>query len=188
MKAYLSTILNVVVVSLCLGGIVAGLGVPGWRSTLKADTGYYYSVYVDVKPGSCPNALNVGNKGKLPVAIVSSSDFDATDIDVDTIRLQGEAVPDKATIEDVATPYEGMLSDEYSCHDYESDGKLDLNLKFKTKDVADAIGPVFDGDVVVLSISGYTRNGELFQGEDVIIVRKKGRERNAGKTEKERRE
>ena len=49
------------------------------------------SVDVDIKPGSCPNPLNVASKGVLPVAILGSGDFDVTDIDIAPTRLAGVA-------------------------------------------------------------------------------------------------
>jgi hypothetical protein len=60
-------------------------------------------VDIDIKPGSCPNPLNLKSKGVLPVAILGSEDLDVSTIDVDTIRLEGVA-PLRSRLEDVATP------------------------------------------------------------------------------------
>ncbi|UCF66491.1 MAG: hypothetical protein JSV80_11920 [Acidobacteriota bacterium] len=43
----------------------------------------------DVKPGSCPNPVNVTSRGTLPVAILGTADLDVTTIDPDSIRLAG---------------------------------------------------------------------------------------------------
>ncbi len=41
----------------------------------------------DIKPGSFPNSINVGAGGNVPVAIFSSSTFDATTVDPTTVTL-----------------------------------------------------------------------------------------------------
>ena len=38
-------------------------------------------VPIDIKPGSCPNPINVKSKGVLPVAVVGNSSFDVTQVD-----------------------------------------------------------------------------------------------------------
>ena len=47
------------------------------------------SVPVDIKPGGCPNPLNVGSQGVLPVAILGTSDLDVTTIKPETVTLNG---------------------------------------------------------------------------------------------------
>ena len=41
-------------------------------------------VNIDIKPGSETNTINLGSKGNVPVAILSTTVFDAT-----TVRLKG---------------------------------------------------------------------------------------------------
>ncbi len=57
----------------------------------------------DIKPGSCPNPLNVKSNGVLPVAILGTATFDVNDIDVSTLEINGVS-PIKSSIEDVAAP------------------------------------------------------------------------------------
>jgi len=59
------------------------------------------TVAVDVKPGSCPNPLNLKSRGILPVAILGSEDFDIDTIDIASIRLEG-VMAVRSNIEDVA--------------------------------------------------------------------------------------
>ncbi|MQY56694.1 hypothetical protein GH140_00640, partial [bacterium] len=47
-------------------------------------------VFVDIKPGSCPNPLNLKSKGVLPIAILGTEDFDVTKIDPATLILVRE--------------------------------------------------------------------------------------------------
>lgn len=94
-------------------------------------------VPIDIKPGSCPNPLNLKSKGVLPVAILGTEDFDVTDIDPATVLLTREGVQDgvaplRWSYEDVATPFEGELCD---CHDLNGDGYMDLSLKFDTQEL-----------------------------------------------------
>jgi len=42
-------------------------------------------VTIDIKPGGCPNKLDVKSKGMLPVAILGTEDFDVFTIDVASI-------------------------------------------------------------------------------------------------------
>jgi hypothetical protein len=51
------------------------------------------TVQIDIKPGSDPNSINLGSTGVIPVAILSTPDFDApNEVDPDSIRLAGAAV------------------------------------------------------------------------------------------------
>ncbi len=49
-------------------------------------------VEIDINPGGFPNSINLGSNGTVPVAILSSSSFDAATIDPSTIVLAGAAV------------------------------------------------------------------------------------------------
>ena len=66
------------------------------------------NVDIDIKPGSDPNSINLGSNGNVPVAILSSADFDATTVDPYTVTLAGAEVSLKgkaqtpmASVEDV---------------------------------------------------------------------------------------
>ena len=92
---------------------------------------------MDIKPGSCPNPLNLKSNGVLPVAILGSKDFDVKNIDPMTIVLgregvAGGATPIRYNYADVATPFTGELCD---CHSLYGDGYKDLTLKFSKQEV-----------------------------------------------------
>lgn len=98
-------------------------------------------VTMDIKPGSCPNPLNVKSQGVLPVAVIGTKDFDAKSIDPGTIRLsregiEGAVAPIRWSYEDVSAPFEGDLCD---CHELKADGIIDLSLKFKTQQLVDVL-------------------------------------------------
>jgi hypothetical protein len=128
-------------------------------------------VAVDIKPGSCPNPLNLGSRGKLPVAILGSEELDVAEIDVATVKLAGiDAV--RSGYEDVATPVgEG---NECDCTEDGPDGYLDLTLKFKTADVAEelmnTVGEVNEGEFLVLPVTASLFDGTPIEGEDCVRV------------------
>jgi len=98
-------------------------------------------VSVDIKPTSCPNPINFKSKGVLPVAILGTDEFDVTQIDPASVRLEGVA-PLRWAIEDVATPFVGDIDDCYDCTTAGQDGYDDLTLKFSTQEIVAALGDV----------------------------------------------
>jgi len=136
-------------------------------------------VAVDIKPESCPNPLNTRDVGVLPVAILGTDAFDVTQVDPATVMLEG-SYPLRWSLEDVATPYEPFVGKEgaYDCTEFGPDGYLDLVLMFNTQEVLGRLGDVYDGDVMVLYLSGNLKEefgGSPFVGEDVVRIIKKGR-------------
>lgn len=132
-------------------------------------------VDVDIKPGSCPNPLNIKSKGVLAIAILGTEDFDVTKIDPASIKLGllGDEVvsPLRWALDDVATPFEGNLCD---CHEVGSDGYLDLTFKFDKEEVVNALGFVNDEDVLTLSIVGVLEEefgGTLLSGQDCVRIK-----------------
>ncbi len=129
---------------------------------------------IDLKPQSCPNPLNVKSKGVFPVAILGTVDFDVLNVDPASVRLEGVA-PLRSALEDVATPFIGVIDDALDCTDEGPDGFDDLTLKFRTQDVVTALGAVSDGDVLILELTGNLTDGSTIGGEDVVVILKKGK-------------
>jgi hypothetical protein len=133
------------------------------------------AVAVDIKPGSCPNPLNLNSAGDLPVAILGSADLDAGTVDPASIRLAGVA-PLRSDYEDVGTPFDPYLGREdceYDCHELEGDGWIDLTFKFDTQELAAALGGVQDGECIVVGLTGNfwpAYGGGRIEGEDVIVI------------------
>lgn len=128
----------------------------------------------DIKPQSCPNPLNTKSRGLLPVAILSTPDFDAAQVDVSTVQLEGATVV-HAELEDVATFFNGVLNDDcLDCTQDGPDGLTDLKLKFDTQEILAAIGPVIDGQCLTLTITGDLLDGTPFEGSDLVVIRQKG--------------
>ena len=135
-------------------------------------------VDIDIKPGSCPNPLNLMNKGLLPVAVLGTAEFDVTTIDPETILLNRSCegyvgvAPIRWSYEDVATPFTGELCD---CHDLDGDGYMDLTLKFCTQELVSNLKLDEDaGATVPLVLTGNLNEencGTPIGGKDCIRVR-----------------
>ncbi len=136
---------------------------------------------LDIKPGSCPNPLNVNvfefiesdnqNKGGvLPVAILGSEEFDVRDVDLATVRLDGVEPEAKGWgYEDVSSPAGG---DQCDCEGTAPDGYEDLVLKFNKQQVAAALlryGLPQAGDEAVLALSGSLMEGTAFEAADCVV-------------------
>jgi len=140
--------------------------------------GWEIPVYVDIKPGSFPNPINIKSQGLVPVAICGTADFDVTTIDPQTIRLTREGVEDgvapiRWSYEDVATPYTG---EPCGGHELGGDGYLDLTLKFKTQELVATLGlNAFKGEVIVLILTGNLKEedgGTPIRGQDCVWILK----------------
>jgi len=127
---------------------------------------------VDIKPGSCPNPVNVKSKGVLPVAILGSEDLDVLTIDVASILLAGVA-PIRSNYEDVAAPVSN--GEECECTREGPDGYLDLTLKFEMQEIVEEFGEVHRGDVLVLTLDGVLFDETPIYGEDCIVIRSRRR-------------
>jgi len=112
-------------------------------------------VGIDIKPGSYPNAINLGSHGLIPVAILSSEDFDATEVDPETVELAGSGVAVRGK------------SNKYMAHeeDVSGDGLIDLVVKVATENLIP--GDFQDGYAI---LTGETFGGEQIKGEDEITI------------------
>jgi outer membrane protein assembly factor BamB len=134
-------------------------------------------VPVDIKPTSCPNPLNVRSKGVVSVAIAGTADLDVLTIDPASVRLEG-VPPLRWSRDDVTLPYLPLLGklDRLDCSTEGADGYLDLVFKFDTEALVGALGPVADGQVLVLQLTGSLKpefGGTAIRGEDVVVIIKK---------------
>jgi hypothetical protein len=132
-------------------------------------------VSIDIKPTSCPNPINIKDKGVLPVAVCGTAGFDASQIDVSTVRILGVA-PTKSTIEDVATPFVRTADGCYDCTTAGGDGFKDLSLKFDIQSIITALGTHTDMECVKVELTGKLKaayGGTPIKGSDIIRYQKK---------------
>jgi phosphonate transport system substrate-binding protein len=85
-------------------------------------------VAIDLKPGSYPNSLNINGHGAIPVAVLGSSDFDVTQIDMATLEFAGLEVKANKKGE-VQCSFEDVSGD-FTYLDGAPDGYLDLVCHF----------------------------------------------------------
>ena len=112
-------------------------------------------VSIDIKPGSYPNAINLGSHGLIPVAILSDEQFDATTVDPDTVELAGAGVEVRGK------------GNKYMAHeeDVDGDGLVDLVVQVATENLAP--GSFQDGYAI---LTGETFDGQLIEGMDEITI------------------
>jgi hypothetical protein len=154
-------------------------------------------VFIDIKPATCPNKLNVKNQdfprgatspafpqgataparrgGVFQVGILGTDEFDVTWVDIESIQLVGVS-PAKIAFEDVGTPFEVPSWEDCStdCTEAGSDGLEDVSLKFEKQEVVDAlrdaVGDLLDGQCLVVELTGMLLDGTRFSGEDVVAI------------------
>jgi hypothetical protein len=115
-------------------------------------------VTIDIKPGSYPNAVNLGSQGLTPVAILSEIGFDARTVNPATVNLSGALVAMRG-------------KDKYMSHeeDVNKDGLVDLVVQVVTCDI-DPGKLQQDGDVIYAVLTGSTVDGTAIEGEDEITI------------------
>jgi hypothetical protein len=123
---------------------------------------------LDIKPTSCPNPINVKSKGVLPVAILGGDGADVMEIDPASILLEG-VPPIRWAYADVATPVPAD-ADTCECTTEGPDTFLDLTLKFENELIVEAIMPVEDGEIRMLTLTGQTFDGLGFAAYDCVRV------------------
>jgi hypothetical protein len=108
-------------------------------------------VVIDIKPGSYPNSINLKSKGKIPVAILSTDDFDAYDVDPDTCVFAG-AYPVRWNTEDV-----------------DHDGNFDMLFHFFTQELD------LNQNSIEASLECETDDGMPVIGTDTVNIVPKGK-------------
>ena len=114
----------------------------------------FLTVVIDIKPDSFPNSINLDSAGSVPVAILSSASFDATQVDPDSVTLAG------ARVRLVAR------GSRYQCgtSDVNGDGRLDLLCHVETAQFM-----LQSGDAIA-QLQARTFDGREIRGEDSISI------------------
>jgi hypothetical protein len=119
----------------------------GFTAQLEAE------ISIDIKPGSFPNSINLGSNGVVPVAILTTDDFDATTVDPSTVQLAGADVRVK-----------GKSGNCGCLEDIDGDGDLDLVVQVYTEAL-----DLSAGDVEAV-LTALTFDGEPVTGSDSIRI------------------
>ena len=107
-----------------------------------------FLVTIDIKPDSQTNNINPGSKGVKAVSVLTSEDFDALQVNPDTV-LFGPADAEKAHT-------------QAHVEDVDNDGDMDLQLHFKTQETG-----IQCGDTEA-TLTGYTWGGTPISGTDSV--------------------
>lgn len=118
-----------------------------------ASNPFPFPVSIDIKPGSYPNSINLGSNGNVPVAILSTTDFDATQVDPTTVTLAGAYVR-----------LRGNGTPQYDVRDVNGDGQLDLVVHVSTQ----ALQLTMTDTLAILK--GKTFGGASIEGSDTVRV------------------
>jgi hypothetical protein len=85
-------------------------------------------VSVDIKPGSYPNSIQLGSQGVVPIAVLTSSTFDANLF-----------TPEMAHLNDATTAMDtscgGAMATRWARDDVNRDGRPDLVFFFRTQEL-----------------------------------------------------
>ena len=84
-------------------------------------------VTIDIKPGSTPNKINLSSKGLIPVAVLTTQDFDAS---LFTPEMAHLSHANTAMMQTCA----GATAIRWKFDDVNHDGRLDLVFFFSTQD------------------------------------------------------
>ena len=103
-------------------------------------------ITIDIKPDSNPNNINLKSKGVVPVAVLTTNDFDASTIDPDSVEFAG------------AKPVRWKLCD------VDGDGNDDMLFHFKTQELN------LDADSTEATLTGETLDGNAITGSDEVRI------------------
>lgn len=129
----------------------AGKGEGGYSIGYATAAPPIIEVDIDIKPGSDPNSINLKSKGVVPVAVLTTEDFDASNINPATV-LFASASPLRWNMEDV-----------------DGDGDLDMIFHFNTQELN------LDENSTEACLTGQTTDGQSIHGCDSVNIVPKGK-------------
>jgi len=119
------------------------------------------TTFIDIKPESFPNSVNLKSNGFLPVAILGSATFDVDDpntgVDISTLVF-GDPNSGGTALSPVLSVFE----------DVNADGFLDISLKFSIADLVNS--GALGADTMEGTLIGSLFDASLFKGMDSIRI------------------
>ena len=130
------------------------IGVPAFREPAIAagqSTPPAIRVRIDVKPGDEPTSIEPKRGGMVPIAILTTKEFDATTVDTATVRAG-------------ATGTEAGLFRASTDDDINHDGTRDIMLLFRVPELGLECGGKS------ITVRGKTQKGEAFEGTESVTM------------------
>jgi hypothetical protein len=85
-------------------------------------------VVIDIKPDSYSNAVNLSSRGLLPVAVISTPDFEASQFSPEMAHLSDAIMP-------MGAGCSGAMAVRWAMVDVNRDGKTDLVFFFRIQEL-----------------------------------------------------
>ena len=127
----------------------------------------FLDIYLDIKPFSNTNPVNITAKGVFPIAILGNQNFDVNDINPNTIKLNGIS-PIRWAYEDIGSP--GQSINGFVSSNTSKDNIMDMTFKFNMQEFVQSLGSVNNGDIKQISLSGENNSHLNIMGSDCITV------------------
>ena len=124
-------------------------------------------VEIDIKPGSYPNSINLATGGGvIPVAILTTPEFDASTVDTSIDENTGEG---RISFSGASAKVKGKSGSYSSLEDVDGDGDLDLVVHFYLTTMDSSMFMV-DGEFTYAEITGVTTGNAIITGMDEVVI------------------
>lgn len=123
----------------------------------------YFTVGIDITPTQHPNPISLSSKGLLPVAILSTADFDARLVDPATVELGNEVGMETPVAKQANGRWQTKIEDA------NGDGRLDLIVMFAVPTLVANLDLTPTSTQLVLR--GYQNGCVNFRGVDAVVPR-----------------
>jgi hypothetical protein len=104
------------------------------------------TVSIDIKPWAYPNSINLKSNSVVPVAVLTTADFDASTVDPATVSF-ADADPVRWHFEDI-----------------DGDGDMDMVFHFNTQDL------MLNSKSTEATLTGMTLDGMDIEGSDSVNI------------------
>ncbi|MDT8304006.1 MAG: hypothetical protein RQ760_21165 [Sedimentisphaerales bacterium] len=124
---------------------------------------------IDIKPGSDENVINLKSRGVVPVAVMTTEDFQAGNINPDSVEFAG------------ASPVRSSLCD------VDNDGDMDMLFHFRTQMLnldetsTEATLTAMLKSLSMLKSAAAENTGEVLKGKDKVKIMSSNKYSSAGK-------
>ncbi len=115
-------------------------------------------VQIDIKPGSDQNSINLKSKGVVPVAVLTTDNFDA------------------ATIDPATAEFAGAASKRWKLADVDHDGDDDMMFHFRTQELD------LDQDSTEATLTAQINDGTIVSGTDEVRIISSKKSKKSKKT------